>query len=330
MRRQKANTQISTSEDTMGNINKSMKEYLIFSDESGSWASRNGKRSPPVYLRSWVKIKKQDCEQWDLRYNIDKILRKNKIEVLFTFTCLEEFYTRKFKAREDNVVYIENAISTLEQQAHKGYLKEIPLRVKNVINYVLFLYVYERWHLENALERLWDPSNKYTFIFEKPQFTQRDYKKVIASTKIAGNYKILKANSHIGLKIADRLARFFNKKIIEKLLKKEAIDKRIVDHYKKFILPNLKTAGNCAAGVNKVFLSNRLYLTATEKKLIKDLNELNKPSKPKPKEIVKKPYFKGNPMVWSQTKRKWYVINEDGEWLEFAGKESDIEWEIVK
>ncbi len=50
----------------------------------------------------------------------------------------------------------------------------------------------------------------------------------------------------------------------------------------------------------------------------------------KPKEIVKKPFFQGKPMVWSQTKRKWYVINYDGEWLEFAGKESDIIWRIVK
>jgi len=50
----------------------------------------------------------------------------------------------------------------------------------------------------------------------------------------------------------------------------------------------------------------------------------------KPKEIVKKPYYQGNPMVWSETKKKWYVISETGEWLEFGGKESDIEWKIVK
>jgi len=50
----------------------------------------------------------------------------------------------------------------------------------------------------------------------------------------------------------------------------------------------------------------------------------------KPKEIIKKPYYQGNPMVWSETKRKWYVISPEGEWLEFAGKESEIEWRIVK
>ena len=50
----------------------------------------------------------------------------------------------------------------------------------------------------------------------------------------------------------------------------------------------------------------------------------------KPKEIVKKPFFQGKPMIWSQTKRKWYVISNDGEWLEFAAKESEIIWKTIK
>ena len=50
----------------------------------------------------------------------------------------------------------------------------------------------------------------------------------------------------------------------------------------------------------------------------------------KPKEIVKKPYYRGNPMVWSETRRKWYVISPEGNWLEFAGKEEEVEWRIIK
>jgi len=50
----------------------------------------------------------------------------------------------------------------------------------------------------------------------------------------------------------------------------------------------------------------------------------------KPKEIVKKPFYRGDPMVWSETRKKWYVIDEVGDWLEFAGKKEDIEWRIVK
>ncbi|MGC8880743.1 MAG: hypothetical protein ACP5OX_00460 [Minisyncoccia bacterium] len=50
----------------------------------------------------------------------------------------------------------------------------------------------------------------------------------------------------------------------------------------------------------------------------------------KPKEIVKKPYYQGKPMVFSETRKKWYVIDDNGEWLEFAGKKSDIEWRVIK
>jgi len=50
----------------------------------------------------------------------------------------------------------------------------------------------------------------------------------------------------------------------------------------------------------------------------------------KPKEIVKKPYYWNKPMIWSKTKQKWYVIDRDGTWLEFAGDEKDIEWRIEK
>lgn len=50
----------------------------------------------------------------------------------------------------------------------------------------------------------------------------------------------------------------------------------------------------------------------------------------RPKEIIKKPYYREDPMIWSETKRKWYVIDKTGAWLEFAAKEADIEWRIIK
>jgi len=50
----------------------------------------------------------------------------------------------------------------------------------------------------------------------------------------------------------------------------------------------------------------------------------------KPKEIVKKPFYKNRPMVWSDAKKKWFVISIDGEWLEYADKEDKIEWKIEK
>lgn len=49
----------------------------------------------------------------------------------------------------------------------------------------------------------------------------------------------------------------------------------------------------------------------------------------KPKEIVKKPFYLGDPMVFVESKKKWYVINKNGEWLQFMDKESKIEWKII-
>ena len=50
----------------------------------------------------------------------------------------------------------------------------------------------------------------------------------------------------------------------------------------------------------------------------------------KPKEIVKKPFYKGDQMIWSETKKKWFVISKHGEWLEFADKKEEIEWKIIE
>ena len=50
----------------------------------------------------------------------------------------------------------------------------------------------------------------------------------------------------------------------------------------------------------------------------------------KPKEIVKKPFYRGDPMIWSETKKKWFVISKYGQWLEFADKESTVEWKIIE
>ena len=50
----------------------------------------------------------------------------------------------------------------------------------------------------------------------------------------------------------------------------------------------------------------------------------------KPKEIVKKAFYQGNPMVWVEAKKKWFVVLGDGDWREFADKEEKIEWKVVK
>ncbi len=50
----------------------------------------------------------------------------------------------------------------------------------------------------------------------------------------------------------------------------------------------------------------------------------------KPKAIVKKPFYMGDQMVYSEMKKKWYVIAKSGEWLMYMDKESKIEWRIIE
>ncbi|BFT94976.1 MAG: hypothetical protein MNSN_01760 [Minisyncoccus archaeiphilus] len=56
------------------------------------------------------------------------------------------------------------------------------------------------------------------------------------------------------------------------------------------------------------------FMDTPEKEFLK--TNFEKPKKPQP-------FYRGNPM--KQKNGKWYVI-EDGEWLEYADKESQIEW----
>jgi len=125
---------------------------------------------------------------------------------------------------------------------------------------------------------------------------------------------------------------FKTKGISLEQLKKDAKKKKII--YSRFTKPakqllelagSIKKAEDAIDKVAKWAKSRDLdYAIETVFKKWLELDRL------KPKEIVKKPFYQGNPMVWSETKKKWYVINKYGEWLEFAGKESDVEWRTIK
>ncbi len=125
---------------------------------------------------------------------------------------------------------------------------------------------------------------------------------------------------------------FKTKGISLEQLKKDAKKKKII--YSRFTKPakqllelagSIKKAEDAIDKVAKWAKSRDLdYAIETVFKKWLELDRL------KPKEIVKKPFYRENPMVWSETKKKWYVINKYGEWLEFAGKESDVEWRTMK
>ncbi|MDO8264804.1 MAG: hypothetical protein Q7T34_00345 [Candidatus Parcubacteria bacterium] len=144
-------------------------------------------------------------------------------------------------------------------------------------------------------------------------------------------------------KIADKLKKeteiqrivnhyFYSKGLSLKDIKENARQKKII--YSRFTRPakqllelagSVEKAEKAMSTVAEWAKSRGLdYAIETVFKKWLELDKL------KPKEVVKKPFFLGNPMVWSETKRKWYVISAIGEWLEFAGKEADIEWKIIK
>ena len=113
-------------------------------------------------------------------------------------------------------------------------------------------------------------------------------------------------------------------------LKENAKKRKIV--YSRFTKPAkqlLELAGSIEKSKEAI---NTVSSWATSRKLDYTIETVFKKwlelDKLKPKEIVKKPFYKGEPMVWSDSKKKWFVIR-DGEWLEFADKQSTVEWRII-
>jgi len=125
---------------------------------------------------------------------------------------------------------------------------------------------------------------------------------------------------------------FFTKGLSLEEIKENAKKKKII--YSRFTRPakqllelagSIKKAKEAISKVAEWAKSRNLdYAIETVFKKWLELDRL------KPKEVVKKPYFHNDPMVWSETRKKWYVITPEGDWLEFAGKEEEIEWRIIK
>jgi len=125
---------------------------------------------------------------------------------------------------------------------------------------------------------------------------------------------------------------FYSKGLTLEKIKKDAKKKKII--YSRFTRPAkqlLELAGSTTKAKRAI---DKVATWAKSRKLDYAIETVFKKwlelDKLKPKEIVKKPYYIDEPMVWSKTKRRWYVVSDDGEWLEFAGREDDIDWRIEK
>jgi len=139
------------------------------------------------------------------------------------------------------------------------------------------------------------------------------------------------------LKLANDIQRivnhyFYTKGLTLKEIKKSAKKKKIVySRHVRVAKQLLELAGSLKKAIGAI---DRVAEWAKSRNLDYSIETVFKKwlelDRLRPKEIVKKPYYQSNPMVWSEIKKKWYVITPEGEWLEFAGKESDIEWRIIK
>src|SRR3989338_9652257 len=125
---------------------------------------------------------------------------------------------------------------------------------------------------------------------------------------------------------------FYSKGLTLEKIKKDAKKKKII--YSRFTRPAKQLLVLAGSGKKAQKAIDKRATLAQSRNLDYAIETVFKKwleiDRLKQKEIVKKPYYDGNYMVWSDSKRKWYVITPEGEWLEFAGKEEDIEWKTIK
>lgn len=268
-----------------------MEKFLIFSDESGSWSNKSDR----FYARSWIKIKEHDFLYLEGLWKTKKFpkpseasllknsncitdeLEKIDFKYFFTFTKLDEFYSRKFYVRDKILESVSLAISQLESQL-KSYMKsKIPVKIQEGINQIMFLNIYEAYHIENAIDVLCDKENEFEFYLDKPQFTENDYLEIF-NNQVRNSFKasLIFArkkegeSNNLGIYYADALASIFNKIISSQN------NLKLVEYLKKNILPK-SFAGNVGAnGFNKIFYPvNKSYgsdeLKQSENELINEL-----------------------------------------------------------
>jgi len=179
-------------------------------------------------------------------------------------------------------------------------------------------------YLENLKEDIKPPYLVPKIIGEKNAKKIEEY---ILKGKIK-EYEELKEESAIKQVIAHF---FLSKGVGLQELKNNAKKRKII--YSRFTKP-AKQLMELAGSIEKAKQAiDTVAKWATSRKLDYSIETIFKKwlelDRLKPKEIVKKPFYRGDPMIWSEMKKKWFVV-KDNEWLEFADKENTIEWKIIE
>ncbi len=222
---------------------------------------------------------------------------------------------------------INNFSSFLKELKKKGYADSTIKRKEGHLS------SFKNWIYAEKLENF--PANKieqkHIKRYEKSLKgkTNKDHLKTIISLlEYSGNKKISFEEESDIQKIINHY--FKTKGYSLEEIKEDARKKKII--YSRYTKPSkdlLELAGSvekAKKAIDKVAeWANSRNLDYAIETVFKKWPEINKL---KPKEKKNRPYFRGDPMVWSSAKQKWYVINKSGDWLEFAGKEEEIEWKI--
>lgn len=200
--------------------------YLIFSDESGTW------KAGDYYIRSWIRISPEDYEliskdivyikhkmdfkelKWkSVKNNAEKI--KTNIESLFGIE-FSLFITiskpEHFKKRlEDNRYNILRTLKDIPPERSTGgehFTAAIKEKIINAAEHTLFFNYFEKQHIKNSKKALVNNINnkEYKYIVNYPQIWDKDWEKVARECGIV-NLKIEKASEKVpGIELADSIA----------------------------------------------------------------------------------------------------------------------------
>ncbi len=223
-----------------------MSEYLIFSDESGTWNSKSG-----YYIRSWIKITKEEYKL--LKKEVEKLKQENNIKEIkwrkfsknykkfdsilkYDFNVFITISRPKHFFEKENVY---NAVINIKRMSLNKFggraeiAEKIRKKIIKTVENTLFFNLYEKQHIENTKFAFTKEDGYHSFhlLVDSPQHLKKEWKKI---AKEAGfeKVKIVKdSKKEAGIELSDVIAG-----CIQNMIKKEELATSI---YNSFIKPKM-------------------------------------------------------------------------------------------
>ena len=228
--------------------------YFIFSDESGHW--NKDRSNGDYYIRCWIVV-----HSGFINSIIDnnRSINLENFRGFFTIVKSSDFYSEKYKIRENIESSLKNIFEDLKQLL-KEYMQDIKPAVLSAVNRILFLHTYEKYSWVNffkALQLKGEEIDK--IIIDKPQFNKKEYKKMLLSienidlkeVQIKFKEDLSQQNKLVKfLNIPDRYSRCVSKIITNTITIREKED--FLNFYNRSISRKI-VYGNILPGIEKIF-----------------------------------------------------------------------------